>query len=121
MYHRYNMAYYTKWRMVALVILMPEDNNNILTPTEYRVLCVVTIIVILSMFLFVFAWCAGEKDRVANTISLGMGVQTTSEYEQVFNDSFEGNVIKKDQQMYTIRDPNGTERTLDKCWLEKSS
>ena len=54
-----------------------------------------------------------------NRISLGTEVQTTDEYEQIFNESFEGNIIEKHRWMYTVRDANGTERTVDRHWLKQ--
>ena len=54
-----------------------------------------------------------------NTICLGDEVTTSDRYTTLFNDSFNGRVVAKDDGMYIVRDENGTERKFEKYWLEK--
>ncbi len=50
---------------------------------------------------------------------LGDEVTTTDRYTELFNDSFSGWVVAKDDGMYTVMDETGAVREFDGHWLAK--
>lgn len=76
---------------------------------------------LLFTLLVVFGLLIGMSMHGAetNTILLGDDVTTSDRYTTLFNDSFTGRVVAKDDGMYTVRDESGIERAFERTWLEK--
>ncbi len=77
---------------------------------------VIPFVLIVGGCLFTALCITGAED---NFIWLGDEVTTTARYTELFNDSFSGRVVTKDDGMYTVRDETGTEREFDRHWLAK--
>ena len=75
----------------------------------------ILVCMVVAVALFAYG-CA--TSTVEGMISLGDEVETTTEYKDLFNDSFSGRVFAKDGGMYTVRDENGTERTFEWKWID---
>ena len=77
---------------------------------------IISLAVTFALGIFMYVCMTGAE---GNTIWLGDEVTTSDRYTTLFNDSFSGRVVTKDDGMYTVRDENGTERELDRHWLDK--
>lgn len=69
-----------------------------------------------TIAIFLYGCMIGAE---CNTILLGDDVTTSDRYTTLFNDSFTGRVVAKDDGMYTVRCENGTEREFERHWLGK--
>ena len=68
-----------------------------------------------------FLYLAYGASHSLSITSLGAEVQTTDEYEQLFNDSFSGRVVLVTRQgafVVTVRNAEGTEQKFACKWLE---
>ena len=73
------------------------------------------------LMISLIGWQAYGTFQELSKTQLGAEVQTTAEYEILFNDSFSGRVVGGERFMdssVTIRNSTGIERRIETRWVE---
>lgn len=76
----------------------------------------ISLFVMLALGVLLYGSMIGAEN---NTIWLGDDVTTSDRYTTLFNDSFTGRVVARDDGMCTVRCENGAEREFERHWLVK--
>lgn len=66
---------------------------------------------------FLILECLNNAQFKEKIMEPGDEVTTTDEYTKLFNESFSGRIVSIDE-LYTVRDENGTERSFDWKWID---
>lgn len=90
---------------------MGYDNEDIY---GYLLLAVILITAILLSTAILLI----ESSPGSNSFTIGDEVETTNEYNAIFNDSFTGHVISARNCVYLVRCDNGTEREFVSKWID---
>jgi hypothetical protein len=80
---------------------------------------IVAIIIIFLISVVIAVGINESSEYILNRLRLGDEVRTNDEYNEYFNDSFNGRIISFNWDRYTVRDIQGNEREFEKKWLIK--